>query len=124
MDAIGWDKIAALPAALIVLLAILGFFLRAMPYWKEIKLAEISVREKEADSRVKQAEGFGQLSTALVALSKVTHDVSIEQRRATDNMKLMQRVTAQEAEKLQSSVDSLAEQIASLDKRTDKEKAY
>lgn len=120
MDAIGWDKVIALPAALLVLLAILGFFLRALPYWKEIKLAEIKVRETEAASRTDEASIFGKLSDALNSMSNVMQQIVIEQQRDTKNSHILQRVNADASDKILNRLDTLdgmAENLEANSKR-------
>ncbi len=107
MDAIGWEKIIALPAALIVLLAILGFFLRALPSWKDIKLAEIKVREQEAASRTQEASIFGKLSDALNSMSSVMQQTVVDQRRDTEKMHILQRVSADASDKILDKLDTL-----------------
>lgn len=109
MDAIGWDKIIALPAAIIVLLAILGFFLRVLPYWKEVKLAEINVREREAESRTHEASIFGRFSESINSISSVLERIVLDQQRENENTRLLQRVTADASEKILTRLDALDE---------------
>lgn len=109
MDAIGWDKIIGLPAALFVVVAVLWFILRALPSWKEIKLAEIKVREKEADSRTNEASVFGQLSNALSQISNVLQQTVVDNRRDTDKMQILQRVNADATDKILNKLDMFDE---------------
>lgn len=115
MDAIGWDKIIALPAALIVLLAFLGFFLRVLPYWKEVKLAEIKVRETEANSRTDEATIFGKLSDALNSMGGIIERVVIEQQREVKNAHILQRVNADASDKILNRLDTLDEMAQNLE---------
>ncbi len=115
MDAIGWDKILALPAAIVVLLAILGFFLRVLPSWKEVKLAEIKVRETEAGSRVDEASIFGKLSDSLNAMSNVLQQIVIEQQRDTRNSHILQRVNADASDKILNRLNTLDEMALNLE---------
>ncbi len=107
MDALSWEKIITLPAALIVLFAILYFFFKALPTWKEVRLAEIKVREVEAAARTTEAGMFGKLSETLNSLSIVIKDVVIDQRRDTKNIELMQRVNSDAADKILHKLDAL-----------------
>lgn len=111
-------------AIVLLVLAFLGFCLRALPSWKEVKaqdkdvkLAEIAVREKEAEARAAQAAGFGQLSAALSSMSGVLENVTIKQKEATDKVLLLTRVNAQASETNDEKLDLVIEHIDSLTKR-------
>lgn len=105
----GWDKIIALPAAIIVLLLILGFFLRALPYWKEVKLAEIKVRESEAQARTQESSVFGKFSDSINSISGVLERIVLDQQRENENTRLLQRVTADASDKILTRLDALDE---------------
>ncbi len=122
MDVIGWDNLIGLPAAIVVLLAILGFFLRVLPYWREIKLAEIKVRETEANSRTNEASMFGQQSNALSQISNVLQQTVVDSRRDTDKMQILQRVNADATDKILNKLDmfdELADGHSSICERLD-----
>lgn len=102
MEVLGWDKIFALPAAIIVLGVILYFIFRALPTWKDVKLAEIKVRESEAESRTNEASAFGKLSDVLNAMI-------VDQQRDARNAHVLQRVNAAASDKILSRLDTLDE---------------
>lgn len=123
MDAVGWDKIIGLPAAILVLFLILWFILRALPAWKEVKLAEIKVRETEATSRTNEASVFGQISNALSQISTVLQLTVVDNRRDTDKMQILQRVNADATDKILNKLDvfdELADGHTSICARLDK----
>jgi C4-dicarboxylate-specific signal transduction histidine kinase len=120
-----WGQFGMATGAIVVLVSILVFILKIVPgiasTWKEIKLAEISVREeetktrsKEAESRTQQANGFSQLAGALSQMSNVLHDVVIEQRHATEKVMILQRVNTDTSEQVMASVNDLTDEIASI----------
>lgn len=109
MEALGWEKIIALPSAILVVVLILIFVLRALPYWKEVKLAEIRVREVEANSRTNEASVFGQLSNALSQISNVLQQTVVDNRRDTDKMQILQRVNADATDKILNKLDMFDE---------------
>jgi methyl-accepting chemotaxis protein len=86
-------------AIVFLVIVVLAFILRALPSWKEIRLAEISVREKEAEARAAQATSFGQLSDALKSMSDVLNNVAVEQKHSTDKVQILQRVNADAVER-------------------------
>lgn len=111
MDVLGWEKIFTLPAALIVLVVILYFAYRALPIWKEIRLAEIKVREVEANSRTNEASVFGKLSETLNTMTGVMQQITIEQRRDTEKMHILQRVNTDTNTKILNKLDTLDELV-------------
>lgn len=129
VDVLSWEKIITLPAALLVVGAFLYFVFKSLPTWKEVRLAEIKVREVEATARTTEAGMFGKLSDSLNSLSvtqasltAVIKDVVIDQRRDTKNIELMQRVNSDAADKILNKLDALenaAEGIADNRKRLD-----
>lgn len=101
-------------AGAIVLLVIvfLGFVLRSLPTWKEVRLAEINVREKEAEARAAQASSFGQLS-------EVLNNIAIHQRNETEGIRIMQRVNADTSERTEEIVGQLVEAVDRIGARLD-----
>jgi hypothetical protein len=67
------------------------FLLRVMPMWvnawKEVKLKTVEATISDANARVAQ-------SKALESVSKVLYEVAVEQRRAADSVKILQRVNS------------------------------
>jgi hypothetical protein len=109
MNEISWDKIIG-QGPVIVLVALFLFFLwRTLPSWlttwQAVKLADASAREK-------QAEAFGELSATL-------REIAVEQRRATDAIKLQSRVNADSNDSLSDSLEGLRDDIKQLNKRVD-----
>lgn len=102
-----WEKYIGEGIAITLIIVILGFILKALPVWKEVKLAELKTREKEAEVQVQVAAALGTLGGSLSQLGTVIHDIAIEQRRATDTVQILQRVNSAEAEKISNSVDGL-----------------
>lgn len=109
MDVIGWDKIIALPAAILVVFGILYFAFRALPIWKEVRLAEINVRQSEALSRVNEAGVFGKFTEAINLMSGVLKDIVIDQKHDNENTRLLQRATADASDKILNRLDALDE---------------
>jgi hypothetical protein len=108
----------------LMFIAFLFFLLRALPVWKqikdgdkEVKIAEIAVREKEAEARAAQATSFGQLSGALSSISDVLNNVAIKQKEATDKVLILSRVNAESNERNDSKFDQVIEHIEDLSKR-------
>lgn len=100
-----WWQLALWGPTIIILVIVLAFLLRVLPTWlptwKELKLRELDVREKEATAKsdqaaslAKQAEALGELGAGIIQMSSTLKEIAIEQRRATDGVKLLQRVNA------------------------------
>jgi methyl-accepting chemotaxis protein len=97
---IAWPQLAAWGPTLVMLALVLAFLLKIAPTWKEIKLRELSVREAEANARSEQAAALSQLGTGVSQMSGTLKDVAVEQRRATDSVKILQRVGADTADQM------------------------
>ncbi len=91
VDVLPWDKIIYGAQGFAVLAIILFFFLRVLPTWKEIKLKEFDTRDKDSEARIQQAE-------SMKAIADVLYNVAIEQRRAADSVKILQRVNSTRVE--------------------------
>ena len=103
-----WLQWADEGAVLLLVVVILGFILKALPTWKEVKLAEIKVRDKES-------EALGQLSGSLGQLGIVINEIAVEQRKSTDNLLILQRVNAKESSHLSESVNILSGRLDKLE---------
>ena len=114
---INWERWIGESIVFALVVAILVFILKALPIWKEIKLAEINVRDKEAES-------LGQLGNALNQIGDTMKDVAIEQRRATDNVKILQRANADESNNIIQSVDALNERLDTLEETMQEQGIY
>ena len=93
--------------------------LRLMPVWlahkKELKLREFETRSIEAKARSEQAGALEALAGSVGQLSGTLRDIAIEQRRATDTIKILQRVNADSAQSLNQNVTLLGERLDRLE---------
>lgn len=145
----GWEKYIGETATILLIFIILVFIYRMAPTWKELKLRESDVREKETESAVilansvthladaqttlattmkeirfreaevngKLAESVGKLADAQINFTEVVQSISIEQRKATDNLLLLQRVNLKESENMTQSIEYLNERIDQVEKQ-------
>jgi hypothetical protein len=113
MGEVGWPQVAAWGPTLVMLALVFTFLLKIAPTWKEIKLRELGVRETEAGARSEQAAALSQLGTGLTHMSGTLKEVAIEQRRATDAVKILERVNSD-------SSDQMARQIAIITDRVER----
>jgi hypothetical protein len=118
-ESVPWPQLALYGPTVVILAMILWFLIRAAPTWTAIKGREFEVREMEASARAGQAEALKAVGGALNALgnvldrnSEVLENVAVEQRHATEAVRLSQRVTAASTERLRVTVKELAGQIA------------
>ncbi len=119
---VGWEKWVGEGVAVMMFIIMLGFLLRALPTWKEIKLAEFDVRTKEAEasgqmslSLTQFATAQNQLANALGTLGETVKDIAIEQKKATDNVMILQRMNTAESNQLSNSVDELIDRMDTLE---------
>ena len=107
-----WSDYASQGAVFSLVVVLLMFILKVLPTWKEIRLAELSVRTKEAES-------IGSLGNSLNQLGSVMNNIAIEQRKSTENVLILQRVSASESRNLSHAVDELLERMAKLEESLD-----
>jgi Mg/Co/Ni transporter MgtE len=98
----------------IMLALVLWTVIRLSPMWKELRLRELDVREQESLSKGEQA-------SALNRLADVVKDIAVEQRRATENIEIMQRVNADSNERLAHNVHSLMERLDTVEQLHNRE---
>lgn len=117
-----WERWVGEGVAVLLVIVFLGFLLRAMPTWKEIKMKEFDVRSKEAEtsgqvavSLVHFADAQNRLADTLGQLGTTVKDIAIEQKKATDNVLILQRMNSAEANSLSETVDYLAERVDSME---------
>lgn len=127
---LGWEKWVGEGVAVMMFIIMLGFLLKALPTWKEIKIAEFTVRTKEAEasgqmslSLTQFANAQNQLANALGTLGETVKDIAIEQKKATDNVMILQRVSSAESNQLSNSVEELVDRMNTFEK-TFKDKDY
>lgn len=89
---------------------ILAFVLRALPHWKEVRLRDADVKSEDNVIKREQAVALGQLADAL-------KDIAVEQRRATENIEISQRVAADTSERVSSSVAVFHHRIEALEEK-------
>src|SRR5436853_7494431 len=82
---------------------------------KEIKVREFDVRQLEATVSREQAQALEKLSASLGAMSSTLRDVAIEQRRATDTVKMLQRVNTDSTDQVSRSISDLNERLGRLE---------
>ena len=99
------------PTIVIVFVAIWGV-IKLAPTWREVKLRELDIREKEVAQREQQ-------SVAIQALAECTRDIALEQRHATEALRIAERVNIREGEKLGDTVLEVKEAVHLVAARVD-----
>jgi len=105
-------------AIVFLVVACFYFLLKTLPTWervkggeKEVKLAEVAVREEEAKARAAQAASFGELSNALSKMSDVVNNVAVKQQEATEDVRHSQRVNADMTARTEAAVNQLRQSL-------------
>jgi hypothetical protein len=78
------------------------------PTWKEVKMRELDIREKEVAQREQQA-------IAIQSLAEVTRDIAVEQKHATEALRIAERVNIREGEKLGEAVREITGRVDAID---------
>lgn len=120
----GWGQLAMFGPTIVILVLLLGFMIKMAPTWKELRMRELGVREEEARSGAQQATAMTAVASSLSTLgghlsesSRLLGNVTIEQRRATDAVRILQRVNSETAENLRETVHELSERVGAIEER-------
>jgi hypothetical protein len=107
-DFINLDKLWSWGPALIQLGLVLVFLIRVAPTWKEVRLRELDIRASEGAIREKEAEALGRLADVL-------QSIAVEQRHATETIKILQRVNADASDHLTTNIRLLSDRITQIE---------
>jgi len=86
--------------------------IRLAPTWKEVKMREMDIREKEVVQREHQA-------MATQALAETTRDIAIETKYSIEALRIAERVTIREGEKLSETTREIKEAVQTVAGRVD-----
>lgn len=107
---------------IVILGMVLAFLLRALPTWRLIKGRELDIREVEAQARSSQADALKSLGSSLENMgsalnrnSEVLKSVAIEQRRATDAIRLVQRISVGSTDKLREAIEDHEARLSEIE---------
>jgi hypothetical protein len=109
-DQIGWKEAIQFGPTVVILFMILAFLIRMAPIWKEVRLREIEMRGEENVVKREMAGALGQLGNVLQV-------IAVEQRKATEEVTISQRVNASTAHELNVNVKRLAQHVEELDNK-------
>jgi hypothetical protein len=109
-DTSSWTPFLQFGPTVVMLALILGFLIRVTPTWKEIKLRDLDQRVEENAVKREQAVALGRLADVL-------QSIAVEQRKATEEAVLMQRMNASSADELSHNVKQLSRRMDEIDHR-------
>lgn len=114
-----WAQIGSNGSILLLIALVIIGMLRVglVPAWKEIRLKELEVRQAEVTAKEKEAEALGGLGASLGSLASVLQSVAVEQRRATESLEILQRVTMDRANQDNIQLRMLAEKVERIEER-------
>lgn len=103
-----WSQVLLYGPTTVMLALILLFLIRLAPVWKEVQLKKIEAGREETVVKHEQAVALGQLAGAL-------KEIAVEQRRATEEVGILQRVNAETADQVSLSVKQLSKRIEEME---------
>jgi len=115
----GWTDIGPLlqyGPTIVLLVLVLGFLLKALPTWKEVKLKELELRGYDVETRGEEAKALSALSTVLREVAVEQRKATDEQRRTTETIDILQRVNSDANDRLAASVAVLNDRLERLEK--------
>lgn len=105
-----WSQALLYGPTTVMLALILLFLIRLAPVWKEVQLKKIEAGREETVVKHEQAAALGQLAGAL-------KEIAVEQRRATEEVGILQRVNAETADQVSVSVKQLSRRLDDMESR-------
>lgn len=114
-----WTKVAEQGIAISVLFLILVFVLvlvyKILPSWERVRTADSNAREVQAKALGELASSISQLATTQGQMATTVREVAVEQRKATENVKILQRAAMDENNNLFQNVDAMFERMDVLE---------
>jgi hypothetical protein len=106
----GFAELKNFAPTIVMTFLILWTVLRVTPTWKEVKMRQMDVREKEIAA-------LAELSTAVRTQAEVTREIAIVQKDATDALRVAERVEIKRGERLAESVQEVANSVQEVTNR-------
>jgi len=102
-----WSELKNFAPTIVIAFLVMWATIKLAPTWKEVKMRELDIREKEVLQREQQA-------VVIQSLADTTRDIAIEQKHATEALRIAERVTIREGEKLAETVHDMRETVQSV----------
>lgn len=115
----GWAELGPLlqyGPTIILLFIIVGFLLRALPTWKEVKLKELDLRGHDIETRTREAEALSSLATVLREVAVEQRKATEEQKRTSETIEILQRVNSDASDRLSANVAVLNDRLERLER--------
>jgi hypothetical protein len=106
----GLSELKNFAPTIILAFVILFGVIRLAPTWKEVKMREMDIREKEIAQRSEQ-------SMAVQTLAECTRDIAIEMKHTAEALRIAERVTIMRSEELKDVAQELQGQLDTLSAR-------
>jgi signal transduction histidine kinase len=107
-----WAELKNFAPTIVIAFLVLWATLKLAPVRHEEKMRELDVREKEVAQR-------DQSAVALQSMADTVRDIAIEQRHATEALRIAERVTIREGEKLSETVHEMRETVHAVVSRVE-----
>lgn len=104
----GLSELRNFAPTIIIAFLMLWTVIKLAPTWKEVKMREMDIREKEVGQREHQA-------VAIQTLAEVTRDIAIEQKHTAEALRIAERVTIMRSEELKNVAQELQGHLDALD---------
>jgi preprotein translocase subunit SecD len=121
MGGVPWPQLALYGPTTILLGLLFVFILRLVhkmgPSWEKIKLRELDVREAEVKVKGEQAAALGQLGQGITQMAETLKEIGVDQRRATETIKILQRVNADTSDQMTRNMAVLTDRIDRFERR-------
>jgi len=104
----GFSEIKNMAPTIVLVFVVIWGVIKLAPTWKEVKMRELDIREKEVTQREQQ-------SMAVQTLAECTRDIAIEMKHTAEALRIAERVTIMRGEALQHLTEDLEARVDALD---------
>jgi len=108
----GLTELKNFAPTIIIVIVVMWGTIKLAPTWKEVKMRELDIRDKEVAQREQQA-------VVIQSLADTTRDIAIEQKHATEALRIAERVTIREGEKLSETVHEMRDTVHAVAARVE-----
>lgn len=112
----GFSELRNFAPTIVLVFVVIWGVIKLAPTWKEVKMREMEIREKEVVQREQQ-------SMAIQSLADVTERIAVEQKHATEALRIAERVTMREGEKLGEAVSEIVGRFEMLEAKVEAARA-
>lgn len=108
----GFSEVKNFAPTILMVFLVLWATIKLAPTWKEVKMRELDIREKEVAQREQSA-------IALQSMAETTRDIAIEQKHSSEALRIAERVSIREGDKLNATAQEVRDSMHGVSARVE-----